>query len=419
MSSFAYVAIDPRGSETRGSLEVSDQSEALKRIKEMGLFPTKILEINPNRRSSTGGGIRRRRARWFWQRKVKPRVLTVFTRQLATLLKAGMPLLRSLRILEEQGEDRRLKVALVELSEAIEGGSGFAEALSMQPKVFSRLYINMVKAGEVGGAMEICLARLAEFMEKAQRIKGKVKAAMAYPCAVLFVAGGIVALLMLYVLPKFKLVFEDLTQGAPLPAFTRWVMGVSDALRNHFILGAMSAGALIVMVTLLVRTGPGRAWFDRLKLKMPLVGPVFRKASISKFSRTFGTLMSSGVPILHALTIVQETVGNVAVGKVIGRMHERVKEGDPLAPTLKQSALFPAMVAGMVDVGEQTGALPEVLLKVADDYDGEVDNAVSAMTSLLEPIMILFLALVVGSIVVAVFLPLISMPCNFGDFNKE
>jgi type IV pilus assembly protein PilC len=224
---------------------------------------------------------------------------------------------------------------------------------------------------------------------------------------------------MLYVLPKFKLVFEDLTQGAPLPAFTRWVMGVSDALRNHFILGAMSAGALIVMVTLLVRTGPGRAWFDRLKLKMPLVGPVFRKASISKFSRTFGTLMSSGVPILHALTIVQETVGNVAVGKVIGRMHERVKEGDPLAPTLKQSALFPAMVAGMVDVGEQTGALPEVLLKVADDYDGEVDNAVSAMTSLLEPIMILFLALVVGSIVVAVFLPLISMPCNFGDFNKE
>ncbi len=422
MSSYSYIAIDPQGSEMRGSLEVTNQSEALRRIKEMGLFPTKVLEITPARKR---GALRvrpsRTRTRLNWlQRGVKARILAVFTRQLATLLEAGMPLLRSLRILEEQADDRRLRGVISELSETIESGSAFAEALSFQPKVFSRLYINMVKAGEIGGAVEVCLGRLADFMEKAQKIKGKVKAAMFYPCAVLLVAFAIVTLLMVYVLPRFKEVFEDLMKGTPLPAFTRFVMSLSDALRAHFLAGGAVVLTLITLGVLIVHTRHGRGVFDRLKLAVPLFGTVFRKVAISRFSRTLGTLMSSGVPILQALTIVRETAGNEAVGKVIGTMHDRVKEGDPMAPTLKRSGIFPAMVAGMVDVGEQTGALPDMLLKVADNYDEEVDNAVSAMTSMLEPIMIVFLAVIVGSIVIAMFLPIINLDPGGGrDFAKE
>jgi type IV pilus assembly protein PilC len=415
MSSYSYVAIDPRGMETRGSLEVATQSEALQRIKEMGLFPTKILESRQLRTSRHGTRAFARKTpliRLWPVRGAKTRTLTVFTRQLATLLEAGMPLLRSLRTLQEQAEDRRLREVLAELSLAIESGNSFAEALEMQPKVFNRLYVNMIKAGEVGGAMDVALRRLAEFMEKAQKIKGKVKAAMFYPCAVILVAIGIVTLLMVYVLPKFKEVFEGLANGIPLPAFTRFVLSISDALKAHLPMVGVSVGGVAILWFLALRTKWGRNAFDRFKLVMPLVGPVFRKAAISRFTRTLGTLVSSGVPILQALTIVKETAANEAVSKVIATMHGRVKEGDPMAPTLKASGLFPAMVASMVDVGEQTGALPEMLIKVADNYDEEVDNSVSAMTSLLEPIMIVFLAVMVGSIVIAVFLPIVHL--DFG-----
>ena len=415
MSNYSYIAIDPRGLETRGMLEVADQMEAVRRIKEMGLFPTKVLEAGglgrrvAGRRGRPVVQVNRAVALPVVRHRIKSARLSVFTRQLATLVEAGMPLLRSLRTLEEQEENRALKRIIGDLSFSIESGSSLAEAVAQHPKVFNRLYVNMVKAGEIGGALEVTLGRLAEFMEKAQRIKGKIKAAMFYPCAVLLVALVILVIMMSFVVPRFKLVFDGLLNGASLPFFTQFVFHVSDIVTHNLPVLALLATAAGVLFAMALRTSWGRWGFDRFKLAMPVLGPLFRKLAISRFARTLGTLVSNGVPILQALNIVKETAGNVIVGSLIATVHENVKQGEPLAPTLKASPLFPAMVAGMVDVGEQTGALPEMLMKIADNYDDEVENAAAAMTSLLEPIMIVFLAVVVGSIVVAVFLPLIHI----------
>ena len=416
MSSYAYVAVDPQGFETRGTLQVADQSEAVRRIKEMGLFPTKVLAAQERRRTSTRTRpVPRAAVRWLTLSiplgggRVKSSALAVFTRQLATLIEAGMPLLRGLRTLQEQAENRTLKGIIGDLALDIEGGNSFAEAVAAHPKVFNKLYLNMVKAGEIGGALDVTLARLAEFMEKAQRIRSRVKAAMFYPCAVLVVATGIVGVLMVYVVPRFKTVFDSLLNGARMPPFTEFILNLSLAIQHHALGVAIGMGAAVALLSLGVRTEWGRWTYDLFKLGMPVLGPVFRKAAISRFARTLGTLVGSGVPILQALTIVKDTAGNQVVGKVVSTVHDNVKQGDPIAPTLKASHVFPAMVAGMVDVGEQTGALPEMLLKIADRYDEEVDNAASAMTSLLEPIMIVFLALVVGSIVIAMFLPIIAI----------
>jgi len=426
MSSYSYVAVDPQGVESRGTLDVSDQSEALRRIKEMGLFPTKVLAAGKPRHREAATQPRpgvvaghRRFSIPVWGSSIRVATLTVFTRQLATLVEAGLPLLRGLRILEEQAENRPLRRIIGELSPVIEGGSSFAEALALHPRVFNRLYINMVKAGEIGGVLDVTLRRLADFMEKAQKIKGKVKAAMYYPCAVLCVAAVILTLLMTYVVPRFKDVFEGLLGGGRMPPFTLFILRLSEGVKSHILLGIVVAAALSIAFLCALRTGWGRWSFDQLKLAMPLVGPICRKVAISRFSRTLGTLLGSGVPILQALTIVKETAGNVVVGAVISEVHQQVKEGEPIAPALKGSGVFPAMVAGMVDVGEQTGALPEMLLKIADTYDDEVDNSVTAMTSLLEPIMIVFLALIVGSIVVALFLPLVSITTQADNFGHN
>jgi type IV pilus assembly protein PilC len=420
MSNYFYVAIDPRGTETRGTVEVADQAEALRRIKEMGLFPTKVLASQQrknraaNRRKKPA--VARRRLSlpvWPLRPRVKSAKLAVFTGQLATVVEAGMPLLRGLRTLQDQEESRALKRVIADLSSSVESGNSFAEAVESHPRVFNRLYVNMVRAGEIGGSLETALRRLAEFMEKAQRIKGKVKAALFYPCAVLTVAAAIMTVLMAFVVPRFKLVFEGLMNGVPLPAFTRFVFALSEGVAHHLAYVAAGIGALVLVLVLVLKTAWGRWTFDHLKLAAPVLGPVFRKAAIARFARTLGTLVSNGVPILQALTIVQETAGNRAVGEVIGRVHENVKQGEPIAPTLKGATVFPALVAGMVDVGEQTGALPEMLMKIADNYDEEVDNATSAMTSLLEPVLIVVLAVVVGSIVIAMFLPLIWILTNF------
>jgi len=422
MSNYAYVAVDPNGSEMRGMLDVADQSEALKRIKEMGLFPTRVFEKSSDRRgllqrrsADKHNGIARRRLSLdrlnisLFPQRVKPSVLSVFTRQLATLVEAGLPLLRGLKILEEQEENRRLKAVIGSIAEAIESGSSCAEAVSMHPKIFNSLYVNMVRAGEISGALDVTLERLAGFQEKAQKIKGKIKAAMFYPCAVITIAIAILAVLMIYVVPKFKAVFEGLMNGKPLPAFSTFIFGLSEGIKNHSIVALCFLITGAVLFTLALRTKFGRLAFDYLKLKLPILGTLFRKAAISRFARTLGTLIGNGVPILQALQIVRETAGNVIVGSVISRLHENVKQGDPLAPTLKTSGVFPPIVAGMVDVGEQTGALPEMLAKIADNYDNEVDNAASAMTSILEPIMIVFLAVIVGSIVIAMFLPILGI----------
>jgi len=424
MPKYDYIALDSRGKETKGSIEVGSQNEAIGRVKEMGLFPTKIVEAERIQDKSAGKKARPAAKAAGGKKKggglsleikipgltggVKPKVLTTFTRQLATLVDAGLPLLRGLRVLEKQERSATLKRILGELALAIEGGSTFSEALAQHPKVFNRLFVNMVKAGELGGVLEVVLKRLAEFSEKAQKIKGKVKAALFYPVAVLFVAMGILTLLLVFVIPRFKEVFSHM--GVKMPGFTLFVLAVSDAVKGHF-LSVMGCVAVVVVFLLILvkKTKSGRYIWDKMKLKMPPIGSVITKVSISRFTRTLGTLVSSGVPILQALMIVKETAGNVIIANAVTKVHESVKEGETITAPLESSRVFPPMVVSMVDVGEQTGALPEMLLKIADNYDEEVDNAVSAMTSLLEPIMIIFLAVVVGSIVIAMFLPLIAM----------
>ena len=308
-----------------------------------------------------------------------------------------------------------MKGIIAEVAVSIEGGSTFSEALAQHPKVFNRLFVNMVKAGELGGVLEVVLTRLSEFMEKAQKIKGKVKAALFYPVAVLVVAVGILILLMTMVVPKFKEVFAGMLEGKPLPGFTQLVLGISDAIKDHAFITLGIVAAFIVMFMLFIRTKFGRRVFDKSKLTLPILGPVVSKVAISRFARTLGTLVSSGVPILQALNIVKDTAGNVIIANAVASVHESVKEGETITAPLEASGVFPPMVVSMVDVGEQTGALPEMLLKIADNYDEEVDNAVAAMTSLLEPIMIVFLAVIVGSIVIAMFLPLIELIKSVGE----
>jgi len=430
MPKYDYVALDQKGAETKGSIEVANQNEAIGRVKEMGLYPTKIIEADkvqekgsgkkvkgkaPAKKGGKGGAMNINISIPGLGGGVKPKVLTTFTRQLATLVDAGLPLLRGLRVLEKQERNANLKKVLAELGLSIEGGSTFSEALAQHPKVFNKLFVNMVKAGELGGVLEVVLKRLAEFSEKAQKIKGKVKAALFYPVAVLIVAVGIMILLMCFVVPKFKDVFAGMNMK--LPGFTLLVLGISEIIKNHILetMGVIAVCVVIFLVTI-KKTKIGRLLWDKFQLKMPALGPVISKVAISRFTRTLGTLVSSGVPILQALTIVKETAGNVVISNAIVKVHESVKEGETITAPLEASGVFPPMVVSMVDVGEQTGAMPEMLLKIADNYDEEVDNAVSAMTSLLEPIMIVFLAVIVGSIVIAMFLPLISMISNMsGD----
>lgn len=435
MPKFNYVAMDSRGKETKGTLEVANQNEAIGRLKEMGFFPTKVVEATEKggkdanakggkggapakggKPGAKGGGISIKIPGFGG--KVKSKVISTFTRQLATLVDAGLPLLRGLRVLEKQERNLVLKGIIGELGRSIEGGSTFSEGLAQHPKVFNRLFVNMVKAGEIGGVLELALARLAEFMEKAEKIKGKVIAAMFYPVAVMFVAATILMVLMIFVIPKFRDIFKDMLPGESLPAFTRFVLAISEAVKDNFIL--VFIGVVIVGFGFVsfVKTRFGRRLFDRFKLNMPGLGPVVSKVAIARFTRTLGTLISSGVPILQALNIVKETSGNVIIGEAVDDVHESVKEGETITAPLEAANVFPPMVISMVDVGEQTGALPEMLMKIADNYDEEVDNAVAAMTSLLEPIMIVFLAVIVGSIVIALFLPLIKLMEGIGDTSE-
>jgi type IV pilus assembly protein PilC len=414
MNTYAYEAVNAAGINSSGVIEVASQSEAVRRIKEMGLFPIRVAERRTHRikqaltAARTGVPGKKFQITLF-EKRVKPAAVAVLTRQIATLADAGLPLLRGLRILQQQETHPTLKRVLGEIGATIESGSLFSEALAQHPKIFNRLFVNMVRAGEAGGALEIVLRRLAEFTEKAEKIKGKIKSAMFYPVAVLFVACGVIALMLLFVIPRFKDVFAGLTNGAPLPEFTTFVLNLSDLVRHHAPVVAIVLTSLVGLLLLAGRTNLGRFAFDQFKLKMPLLGPVIRKAAISRFARTLGTLLSSGVPILQALQLVRDTSGNVVVGRLVSEIHDNVKEGETITTPLRAATVFPPMVVGMVDIGEQTGALPDMLLKIADGCDDEVDNAVTAMTSLLEPIMIVFLAVVVGSIVIAMFLPIITL----------
>ena len=419
MAKFQYEALDTKTGKTeKGELPANSQAEALARLQEMGLAPTKCEEAKAEPKK--GKGKAKKKAGKKGKKgamqieinigaAVNEKTLTIFTRQLAQLTSAGLPLLSGLTVLARQEKNQVLKRVLGELAEVIEGGGTFSEGLAQHPKVFNKLFVSMVKAGELGGVLEVVLDRLAQFMEKAMRIKGKVKAAMFYPIAVLIVAIVIMAILLIFVIPKFKDVFGDLTGDDGLPEFTQFVLDISDTVKDNAFGTATGMFAFMLTLSLCGKSKHGRFVLDKLALFFPIIGPVVEKVSIARFARTLGTLINSGVPILQALNIVKDTSGNTVVAQAVQDVHDSVKEGETIVAPLEASRVFPPMVISMVDVGEKTGDMPQMLEKIADTYDEEVDRAVESMTSLIEPVMIVFLAVIVGSIVIAMFLPLIKM----------
>ena len=421
MARFNYVALDARGQEAAGLLEAASSSAAISQLRQSGYFPTSVIEEaiissdgkQARERTITAARMTKPRAKkgivLFQRRKVKSKILMVFTRQLATLIDSGLPLLRSLNVLAKQERDKVMKNTIDKLADSVQSGSTFSDALAMHPKIFNDLFVNMVKAGEVGGVLELVLTRLSEFQEKAARIRNKVLSAMVYPIIVLTMAIGILCFLLVFIVPRFEVIFHDLLGDKPLPPVTRFVLGVSGFVQHDGLVLLGAVVAIVVIYNFVGRTRKGRLAIDNLKLRMPLFGNLNRKTAISRFARTLGTLVTSGVPILQALNITRETAGNAAIALALARVHDCVKEGESIVQPLEASKQFPPMVVSMVDVGEETGKLPEMLLKVADVFDDEVDNAVAALTSMMEPIMIVFLAVIVGTIVLALFTPLISI----------
>jgi type IV pilus assembly protein PilC len=411
MPRFAYTALNDRGAERAGLLDASDTRQAATMLREQGLSP---IEVSPAKAASARSSSFLRplssvRLRLPFARAAGTREVAAFTRQLATLLRAGMPLLRGLEVLGRQERNQVFRRVIEALAEAIKSGGTLSGAMARHPGVFDRLYVNMIKAGEAGGVLDVVLERLARFQEKSLQLRGKITAAMLYPLIVMGVAVLILAGLLVFVVPKFKQIFADLLKGAPLPPLTQAVLTVSDMVKNHY-LAVLALGIVLWIALRVFRQTPGGArLLDTFTMRLPMFGPLFLKAIVARFGRTLGTLLSSGVPILPALLITRDTCGNSRVAGAITEVHDRVKEGAPVARPLEATQVFPPMVTSMIDVGEHTGQLPEMLGKVADVYEEEVDNAVAGLSSLIEPILILFLALVVGTIVIALFLPIIKI----------
>jgi type IV pilus assembly protein PilC len=425
MPNFLYNALDAKGEQKSGVLAANSENEAIQQLRASGLYPTQIQEEGKLSKKAKAGFAPKAKSKAKAKPtaktggSVKPKSLTIFTRQLATLIDSGLPLLRSLTVLEKQEPNPMLRATVGALAENVQGGSTFSESLAQHPKIFNKLYVNMVKAGELGGVLEVVLNRLAEYQEKAQKLKNKIVSAMVYPVIVMFIAVGILVFLMIFIVPKFKEMFTNTDQELPL--ISKIVFGTSEFflarplfLPNVFFLFIVFAIA-VVLFNIWGKTKGGRSAIDLLKLRMPILGDIQRKSAVSRFSRTLGTLVTSGVPILQALNITRDTAGNVVISGAIEKVHEAVKEGETIVTPLQASGVFPNMVISMVDVGEETGKLPEMLLKIADVYDDEVDNSVTALTSILEPIMIVVLALIVGSVVFALFLPLIKMISTMGN----
>lgn len=427
MPIFQYTAMDSNGKEKKGRMDAANEQAVGAALKEQGMFPTSIKAAKAGdgggAKKKTGGGGGAKKGGSMFSRLndiqigspvIKPKDLTVMTRQLAILLDAGLPLIRALKTLSEQSKDAGMKRVLGETATAVEGGSTFSEALTKNPKSFDKLYLNMVRAGEAAGALETILDRLATFMEKAIRMAGKIKSAMVYPVMVLVMAMGITSGLLIFIVPKFKKIFQEMLGGEPLPALTEFVMSASDIVVNNAVVVIIILAVLFITFKFVSKTKKGKWFIDWMKYNMPLLGPLISKSAIARFSRTLGTLMGSGVPVLQALQIVRDTSGNEVVASAIQVVHDAVKEGEPMAGPLESTKVFPAMVISMIEVGEETGKLPEMMEKIANTYDEEVDLAVEALTSMIEPLMIMFLAVVIGTIVIAMFLPLISIIKKLG-----
>ncbi|MCM8818046.1 MAG: type II secretion system F family protein [Candidatus Omnitrophica bacterium] len=422
MALFQYNAIDNSGKTLNGTIDATGVQDAIAKLKSMGYFVTNVAPLKgqtPKTQTTEkgkkatvakkgGGGLSINiPIPFIGGNKIKAKELMIITRQLATLIGAGLPLLRSLRVLKEQRKGVASNI-LGKIADDIESGSLFSEALSKHPSSFPRIYVAMVKAGEAGGALEIVLSRLADFMEKEAKLKGKIKSAMAYPTVVLFVTIGMLTFIMLKIVPTFIQIFQDMEVG-DLPAPTKMVIAISKLMTQKAPLVIIGIIALFILYKILNKIKFTKYWLDMLKLKIFLFGPIVSKTIVARFARTFATLISSGVPILQSLQIVRDTVGNDVIANGINEIRNRVREGEGIAGPMLRTKVFPPMVTNMVAVGEETGQMDAMLDKIADAYEAEVDAAVAALASMIEPIMIVFLGGVVGFIVISLYMPLIKI----------
>ena len=410
MPVFAYEAIDTSGQRVKKELDASSKDEAIKLIRSQGLRPTKII-LRPGTAVAAAKKGGKKKTVLF--SRVTSGQITTFTTQLATLQDAGLPIVRSIKILETQQKPGKFKDQLAQVAEEVESGATFSEALAKHPKSFDKLYVSMVKAGEAGGVLDVILNRLAGFMEKSQKLRKKVKGAMIYPVAVITVATIIMVVIMTFVVPSFEAMFKDL--GKNLPAPTQLLLSISQALRSFWYLIPGIPFLLWIGFTAVARSTAGRKALDAFKLKMPVFGTIINKSAISRFCRTLGTLIASGVPILEALRIVKDAIGNVVIAGAIEEVHGSIREGETIADPLRASGAFDELIVNMIDVGEETGELDKMLLKIADNYDNDVDVAVEGLSSLLEPIIIVGLGGAVAFIVISLFLPLIEIIKNVGS----
>ncbi len=410
MPMYRFEAMNAQGQAVKNEIEALNEEEAIQKIRAQKLFPTSIKQKADKSSRQVGGAKVRKKTLAIGG--VSSKHLTTFTRQLSTLQDAGLPIVRSLKILEGQLKPGALKNTLITVADDVEGGMTFSEALGKHPRAFDKLYVNMVRAGEIGGVLDAILQRLADFREKSQRLKKKILGAMVYPAAVLTVATVIVALILYFIVPKFKEIFNEF--DVALPAVTVLLLRISDFIKTEWYWGILGIVGIFVLIKAIGATRSGRYAIDKIKLKLPLFGTIINKSVIARFTRTLGTLVASGVPILEALNITKETAGNAVVSRAIGNVHDSIREGESIAEPLAQSKICDDMVVNMIDVGEETGDLDKMLMKIADQYDEDVDVAVSSLTSLIEPIMIIILGVIVGFIVISLFMPLIQLMNRLG-----
>jgi len=408
MPTFKFEAMDTTGEEVKDQIEALNEEEAQQKIKQMGYFVTKLTAIGVQKgKGGKKAAKRGKKRKTFTIGGVSSKKLCLFTRQFSTLQDAGLPVLRSLKILENQMRPGVLKNALIDVVEDVEGGSTLSEAMGKHPKCFDRLYVNMVRAGEAGGALEVILQRLADFKEKSQSLKRKVIGAMVYPCVVILVAIGILTFIMVAIIPKFKKIFDEF--GMKLPQMTTILISVSLWFADYFWVLPLFPLGFWLLIKLICLSKTGRYAWDWVKLHIPILGKILEKTIVARTMRTLGTLVASGVPILEALSIVKETTNNAVFEHCYQRVFESIREGETIAEPMRESRLVDDMVVNMIEVGEETGDLDTMLYKIADFYDEEVETAVKSMISLLEPIMIVVLGFIIGFIVIALFMPLISL----------
>ena len=438
MAKFRYTAIDTEGNQKTGRVTADSPEEANEKLEANGFF---VQELEEEVKASRKAGRPQRGGRGkkasqaageeYAQEQVKKKKkkrggkvskeeLTAFTRQTATLLNAGLPLLRSLEVMIRQSKNPKFKEILEALADYVRSGNSFSDGLETNPKLFDNLYINMVRAGEAGGVLEIVLDRLANFMEKAEKTRKKVKSAMTYPVVVVTVAVLVVGVLMVFVVPQFEQIFKDMAGDASMPGPTQLVINTSSFLATMFtnpiifLLTCAVGGGAWYGFKMFAKSTVGKSIIHRIAMKLPTVGHMVELVNMGRFSRTFGTLMDSGVPILQAMTISTDIINNVHYRDSLRKVHDAVRDGESVTAPMQRDPLFPVMLSSMIEVGEETGQLPEMLNQIADGYDDDLDNAVGAMTSIIEPILIVFLAVVVGFIVIALFLPIIGIMQNMG-----